>query len=410
MEGDDDVVSRRRLMAEAAEARFAKLSRPSAHPPHAPPHTASVEIGPPAASSASTAPVEIAASASGPPIDPVQQVPCERMDAETATRLFTMVFGVEPPLPQVMGQWSRQGFRFQSAPPSAVLVQVRSTRKLLVSLFLPATVEWEARVALYPLHHQLSYLALARLQHTQSQGGPCGVLAPLQALLLKHLLFDGAQPIESSGSGSDALAVPPPLAQRALLRALEEALWGCGGAPRGEALVASLLPTDLLDDALPADGSCEVLIDSAPALHSLVRALPCRLERPCAAPPHTITPSPHARGGGLSAGWRPPVRQSRQAPHGAGGGDGEPAERRRCAAGAVLHAAVARAGRRVGRSRRPVHAAGGAAVWPRVAGNRQPVSVRARCAQRVRRVHGPGGGDEAAGRARHRAGESVLRI
>lgn len=166
---------------------------------------------------------------------------------------------------------------------------------------MPAAGEREARVALYPLRHQLSHIALARLQHTQSQGGPCGVLAPVQALLLKHLMFDGAQPMESSGS--DVLAVPPPLAQRALLRGLEEALWGCG-APRGEALVASLLPTDLLDDALPADGSSEVLIDSVSALHSLVR-VPCThaFQRPCLAvlPPtpssapvrHHRTPSPH---------------------------------------------------------------------------------------------------------------------
>jgi hypothetical protein len=277
-----DLDSRRRLMAEAAEARFAKLSRPSAHPPNAPPHTASVGNAPaPAVSSASTptlvmpsssdscAPAEITASASGPLTDPVQEV--QRLDAETATQLFTMVFGVEPPLPQVMGQWSRQGFRFQSAPPSAVLVQVRRPNQP-ESCWRgsPCLLQSRGRLRLrYSRCATSSLTSPSLVYHTQSQGGPCGVLAPLQALLLKHLLFDGAQPSQSSGS--DVLAVPPAIAQTALLRALEEALWGCGGAPRGEALVASLLPTDLLDDSLPADGPSEVLIiDSASALHSLV--------------------------------------------------------------------------------------------------------------------------------------------
>lgn len=120
------------------------------------------------------------------------------------------------------------------------------------------------------------------------------MLAPVQALVLKHLLFPapttGASPAAAAHRNpSQPLAVPAPAAQRALLAALEEALWGCGGEEAegehgGGATVAWLLPAAAAadDDALlPPPGSPppllaepELLIDSAAALRTLVRARP----------------------------------------------------------------------------------------------------------------------------------------
>ncbi|CAI5988829.1 unnamed protein product [Closterium sp. NIES-65] len=64
---------------------------------------------------------------------------------DDAFRLFDMVFGRSPPA-ATLSQWSRQGFRFSDDPATS-------------------------------------------LGLVQREGGPCGVLAPVQALLLKYLLF-----------------------------------------------------------------------------------------------------------------------------------------------------------------------------------------------------------------------------
>jgi hypothetical protein len=125
---DEDPVGRRRLMAEAAEARFAKLSRqspPTEEMPQAPLAPATAPT--PAVESAAPAGVEASANgdadaSAGPAPGGVVQ---DRMDADTAGQLFEMVFGPGATAP-LMAQWSRQGFRFQTDPPSAVLVQVRA--------------------------------------------------------------------------------------------------------------------------------------------------------------------------------------------------------------------------------------------------------------------------------------------
>ncbi|CAI5461499.1 unnamed protein product [Closterium sp. Yama58-4] len=84
---------------------------------------------------------------------------------DDAFRLFDMVFGRNPPA-ATLSQWSRQGFRFSDDPATS-------------------------------------------LGLVQREGGPCGVLAPVQALLLKYLLFPPmpAHPADSSPpSASAALA------------------------------------------------------------------------------------------------------------------------------------------------------------------------------------------------------------
>ncbi|CAI5534476.1 unnamed protein product [Closterium sp. Naga37s-1] len=84
---------------------------------------------------------------------------------DDAFRLFDMVFGRSPPA-ATLSQWSRQGFRFSDDPATS-------------------------------------------LGLVQREGGPCGVLAPVQALLLKYLLFPPmpAHPADSCPpSASAALA------------------------------------------------------------------------------------------------------------------------------------------------------------------------------------------------------------
>ena len=55
----------------------------------------------------------------------------------------------------------------------------------------------------------------------QLQGGPCGVLAPVQAFLIKHLIF-------KAEFGGSLDSVTPEEIQRALKGALCETLWRAG--------------------------------------------------------------------------------------------------------------------------------------------------------------------------------------
>ncbi|GJP42914.1 hypothetical protein CLOM_g2442 [Closterium sp. NIES-68] len=84
---------------------------------------------------------------------------------DEAFRLFDMVFGRSPPA-ATLSQWSRQGFRFSDDPATS-------------------------------------------LGLVQREGGPCGVLAPIQALLLKYLLF---LPAPSRPTDASLPAVPAALA------------------------------------------------------------------------------------------------------------------------------------------------------------------------------------------------------
>eukprot|EP00959_Pyramimonas_sp_CCMP1952_P141559 2962615-Pyramimonas_sp.AAC.2 len=98
----------------------------------------------------------------------------------------------------------------------------------------------------------------------QRQGGPCGVLAPVQALTLKHLLFSKeALPLEDKLSRSpDAYERGPELRNgcRAWIDALLEAIWGCG-SDRGEALVCALLDELGCDTAMEGEPNSQVASD-----------------------------------------------------------------------------------------------------------------------------------------------------
>ena len=77
---------------------------------------------------------------------------------------------------------------------------------------------------------------------TQLKGGPCGLLAVLQAHVLKFLLFQSEQLLEKSLRPSNALR------RSALRHSMEEILWRAGGQKRACVLLASPSP-HLVSDA-----------------------------------------------------------------------------------------------------------------------------------------------------------------
>lgn len=146
----------------------------------------------------------------------------QQLPLRVAEQLFTMVFGTRVP-PDVLAQWCHQGFRFSSDEDTS-------------------------------------------LGLVQREGGPCGVLAPVQAVLLKHLLFvqDGAtdSSLHKDKGIADTVDVtrlpqrPPafpgievPIPKlvfseaqrtRALVLAMAETLWLAGGNQRGVVAVLDI--------------------------------------------------------------------------------------------------------------------------------------------------------------------------
>eukprot|EP00899_Mesostigma_viride_P010424 jgi/Mesvir1/19383/Mv10420-RA.1 len=140
----------------------------------------------------------------------------ERLSSTTATVLWDIVFGRTPPAPSVVSQWTSQGFRFSS--------DARTSFGLV-----------------------------------QRQGGPCGVLAPIQAFVLKYLLFHSlasspSELVPFSPSTTGCLRIPTVSHEQqsaALVEAVAEVLWRCGGGSR--ATVATL-SEDGLERAARDDG------------------------------------------------------------------------------------------------------------------------------------------------------------
>lgn len=121
--------------------------------------------------------------------------------ATAAEALFWMVFG-DNVSPEVLAQWSRQGFRF--------------------------SVDRDTCLGL-----------------VQREGGPCGVLAPIQALVMKYLLCTPPAPPSThaahhtpaaagviAGSAREDLSFSEAECNRALAYALAEALWLAGESQR----------------------------------------------------------------------------------------------------------------------------------------------------------------------------------
>ncbi|KAJ8541511.1 hypothetical protein K7X08_002327 [Anisodus acutangulus] len=131
----------------------------------------------------------------------VNLVKGEELLVEEANQLFSMIFGCEV-AKDILGQWTNQGIRFSPDPDTS----------------------------------------MGLVQH---EGGPCGVLAAIQAFVLKHLLFfsDDLNMVSTSLSGKSAGAdifssLNEEKKSRALVRAMGEILFMCGSNRR--VVIASL--------------------------------------------------------------------------------------------------------------------------------------------------------------------------
>lgn len=122
------------------------------------------------------------------------------LSVQQSEQLYSMVFGPQV-TKDVLSQWCNQGFRFSSEPGTSMGL-------------------------------------------VQREGGPCGVLAPIQALVLKNLLFvneEGGGPsvnVLQHNLGYADVAMPEHKQTRALVYAMAETLWLAGRKNR--AVIAAL--------------------------------------------------------------------------------------------------------------------------------------------------------------------------
>ncbi|PUZ47133.1 hypothetical protein GQ55_7G139000 [Panicum hallii var. hallii] len=211
----------RELMAAAAEKRLRAAGSPAAVPvarssPQPPPQLAVVEP-PPASEAAKEEKAE--PEPTGVSMEEAKEVEVEEGEEEgeelppdVAEKLWAMVFG-EGVSKAVLAQWSNQGIRFSSDPETT----------------------------------------MGLVQH---EGGPCGVLATVQAYVLKYLLFfsddlsnpEVSNPLYTLGqrrfyqssfaAGDDFSSLTNDRKTRALVHAMVEILFLCGTGKR--AVVASI--------------------------------------------------------------------------------------------------------------------------------------------------------------------------
>ncbi|XP_058769871.1 uncharacterized protein LOC131643624 [Vicia villosa] len=182
---------RRELMAAAAEKRMATVVRVS---PLSPVGNKGLKKG-------------------GEVVRRVEELPlrdeslCKELSAEEANKLFVMVFGSEVSK-DILAQWCNQGIRFSSDPETS----------------------------------------MGLVQH---EGGPCGVLATIQAFVLKYIIFFGNElsripQNRGLGVSSKSHSVPSynisslteDVKVRALVRSMGEILFLCGSNKR--AVIATL--------------------------------------------------------------------------------------------------------------------------------------------------------------------------
>eukprot|EP00244_Chara_vulgaris_P003904 TRINITY_DN1745_c0_g1_i2.p1 TRINITY_DN1745_c0_g1~~TRINITY_DN1745_c0_g1_i2.p1 ORF type:complete len:781 (-),score=163.23 TRINITY_DN1745_c0_g1_i2:326-2668(-) len=175
-----------------------------------------------------------------------------QLNVVAAKKLYRIVFGTQTS-PEVLTQWCRQGFNFSTDPETSMgLVQL--------------------------------------------EGGPCGVLAPIQALVLKYLIFvkDEEEDYGIDWGGGDSGAQQPTAQggmdideqlqftegerNRALVRAIGEAVLQAGQGRR--AAVAFLRPgleeADMQVDDASGAGKDILPLKSAEVLHETVRVRYCR--------------------------------------------------------------------------------------------------------------------------------------
>ncbi|CAN6248585.1 unnamed protein product [Urochloa humidicola] len=207
----------RELMAAAAEKRLRAAASPSpfsvapSSPP--PPEPAPVEPAP-APEAAKEEKAELEPEPAGVSMEEAEEaeVEGEELPPDVAEKLWTMVFGGGVSK-AVLAQWSNQGIRFSSDPETT----------------------------------------MGLVQH---EGGPCGVLATVQAYVLKYLLFfsddlsnpEVSNPLHTLGqrrfyqssfaAGDDFSSLTDDRKTRALVHAMVEILFLCGTGKR--AVVASI--------------------------------------------------------------------------------------------------------------------------------------------------------------------------
>ncbi|BFG40753.1 hypothetical protein CerSpe_270260 [Prunus speciosa] len=160
------------------------------------------------------------------------------LSEEDAKQLFSMVFGAEV-TKGILAQWSNQGIRFSPDPETS----------------------------------------MGLVQH---EGGPCGVLAAIQAFVLKYLLFCPAElgkvvPNMHHDMGSRTLSNSPCVASnnfasltedakaRALIRSMGEILFLCGSNKRAVIATLSVIgdDTERSKDSLDDEVSELKLVDNA---------------------------------------------------------------------------------------------------------------------------------------------------
>ncbi|KAG2305327.1 hypothetical protein Bca4012_064388 [Brassica carinata] len=210
----------RELMAAAAEKRM--LSFPKSPPPPPQPKPRAL-----------ASPITVANSCkeigSGGGLE---------LSPEESNQLFTMVFGNEVSR-SILAQWTNQGIRFSPDPETTI----------------------------------------GLVQH---EGGPCGVLAALQAFVLKYLLYFpddigkdspslGLRTSKNHYVASDSFSsVPEEVKTRALVRSMCEILFMCGNNNR--AVVASFLnPEDLNTNQKDEVMAAGLPIESASDLQKSLR-------------------------------------------------------------------------------------------------------------------------------------------
>ncbi|WJX14377.1 hypothetical protein P8452_04652 [Trifolium repens] len=193
---------RRELMAAAAEKRMAAIVRVSPSPAPAP------------------APASKGVKKEAEVVRRVEELPLrseslsKELSAEEANKLFVMVFGSEVSK-DILAQWCNQGIRFSSDPETS----------------------------------------MGLVQH---EGGPCGVLAAIQAFVFKYIIFfsDELSRMPQNwglGASSKSHSVPSynissltdGVKVRALVRSMGEILFLCGNNKRAVIATLSIPENDI---------------------------------------------------------------------------------------------------------------------------------------------------------------------
>ncbi|TKY51397.1 siah E3 ubiquitin protein ligase 2 [Spatholobus suberectus] len=176
----------------------------------------------------------------------------KELSVEDADQLFSMVFGNEVSK-GILARWSNQGIRFSSDPVTS----------------------------------------MGLVQH---EGGPCGVLAAIQAFVLKYILFFNDElkdvscmPQKGPGASFKSQSVPSynfssfteGVKVRALVRSMGEILFSCGSNRRAVIATLSILENDIQrfegisEDEVIAKSLKGLSIESALDLQKVLRVETC---------------------------------------------------------------------------------------------------------------------------------------